>query len=193
MSPSTNPKDILGLQKPPLRLLPAAGSLYTAMVMGLGAQKYGPYNWREHPVRLTVYLEAAQRHLLAVQDGQDTDMESGMPHAAHVAACMFIVLDALATGNLIDDRNEPGAAAELIAVLTERMKAQAAESSFEGEIGRAIQAEYEQAKLAHSAANRNSGGCDADCGACLDAGTCCRTEASIELESPSCDELQAAN
>jgi hypothetical protein len=43
---TTNPKDAFGLKKPPLRLIPAAALLYMARVFGLGATKYGPYNWR---------------------------------------------------------------------------------------------------------------------------------------------------
>ena len=115
-----NPKDALGLKKAPLRLVPAALLLYVSKVMGLGAIKYGPYNWRTKKVKLTVYLEAAQRHILAKLDGQDFDPESKQPHEAHAAACMGIVLDAMATGNLIDDRPTPGAAARLIEELTEK-------------------------------------------------------------------------
>jgi len=120
MSDTTNPKDALGLKKPPLRLVPAAGLLHVAKVMGLGAAKYGPYNWRGKPVRLTVYIEAAMRHLLSALDGETDDRESGQPHAAHAAACMMIVLDAAATGNLVDDRPPPGAAARLIVEMTEK-------------------------------------------------------------------------
>jgi hypothetical protein len=115
----TNPKDLQGLKKPPLRLIPPAASLYESRVLALGAAKYGPYNWREKKVRLSVYLEAAQRHLLAKMDGEDTDPESGMPHEAHARACMGILLDAMATGNLVDDRPKAGAASRLIAELTE--------------------------------------------------------------------------
>jgi len=118
-SDTTNPKDSLGLKKPPLRLVPAALHIFVAKVMGLGALKYGPYNWRTKKVRLTVYLEAAQRHILAKLDGQDVDPESGQPHEAHAAACMGIVLDAMATGNLIDDRPPAGAAERLLRELTE--------------------------------------------------------------------------
>lgn len=115
----TNPKDLLGLRKPPLRLVPPAFLVYVSKVMGLGAEKYGEYNWREKAVRRTVYLEAAMRHLLQALDGEDADPESGMPHEAHAAACMAIVLDSLAYGNLIDDRTTPGPAASLIRELTE--------------------------------------------------------------------------
>jgi hypothetical protein len=113
-----NPKDLLGMTKPPLTLVPAALPIITSIVMKLGAKKYGPYNWREKKVRRTVYIEAAMRHLLSALDGEDADPESGMPHEAHAAACMGIILDALVTVNLVDDRPTPGAAAKLIAILT---------------------------------------------------------------------------
>lgn len=51
-------------------------------------------------------------------DGEDYALDSGCHHAAHAAACMGIVLDALATGNLIDDRPTRGAASALIDQLT---------------------------------------------------------------------------
>lgn len=114
----TNPKDRLGLKKPAVRLVPPAGILQTSRAMELGAAKYGPYNWREKEVRLSVYLEAAMRHLMAKQDGEDLDPESGAPHEAHAAACMMIVLDAAAGGQLIDDRPKPGPAPALIKALT---------------------------------------------------------------------------
>jgi hypothetical protein len=116
---TTNPKDILGLKKVSLRLVPAALQIFVAKVMALGAKKYGPYNWRDKKVRHTVYLEAAQRHILQVLDGEDNDEESGMPHEAHAAACMGIILDARANGCLIDDRPIKGSAARLLKELTD--------------------------------------------------------------------------
>ena len=116
-----NPKDRHGTAKPQLHLIPAAAQLYESQVMELGARKYGPYNWREHPVKLTVYLAAAMRHLLAKLDGEDLDPESGAPHEAHARSCMGILLDAVATGNLVDDRPKPGAAPRLIAEMTKKI------------------------------------------------------------------------
>lgn len=115
---SPNPKDLVGIKKPPVHLVPAAGIIEMAMAMKNGALKYGPYNWRSHPVNLTVYIGAAQRHLLQLLDGEDKANDSGCHHAAHVAACMAIILDALATGNLIDDRPVKGQASKLIDNLT---------------------------------------------------------------------------
>ena len=109
-----NPKDRVGAGKPPLHLIPPAAEILEAVVMGLGAKKYGEYNWRSSKVRTTVYIAAAKRHLAQWMDGQNDDSESGVSHLAHARACLGVLLDALATGNVIDDRPLPGPAAELI-------------------------------------------------------------------------------
>lgn len=103
-----NPKDLAGSRKVPLSLIPSSPLAHLAMVMQLGAKKYGAYNWREKDVKLTIYLDAAERHLRAILDGESLDQESGQLHAAHVMACMAIVIDAFDLGKLIDDRPSPG-------------------------------------------------------------------------------------
>lgn len=110
----SNPKDLLGVLKLPLRYIPSPALAFLSKVMELGATKYGPFNWRKTKVKRTVYLEAAIRHILSALDGEDLDPESGQPHEAHAMACMAIVLDANATGNLIDDRFTPGVFGELV-------------------------------------------------------------------------------
>lgn len=109
-----NPKDRIGATKPPLHLIPPAAEILEAVVMGLGAAKYGPFNWRTANVKATIYIAAAKRHLLQWLDGQDDDPESGVSHLAHARACLGILLDALATGHLVDDRPAPGVAAALV-------------------------------------------------------------------------------
>ena len=113
-SENANPKDNIGETKPPLHLIPPTAEILEAVVMGLGARKYGPFNWRSAKVRATVYIAAAKRHLAQWLDGTDGDPESGVSHLAHARACLGILLDAQATGNLVDDRPPPGAAATLI-------------------------------------------------------------------------------
>ena len=120
---SGNPKDAVGELKPPLHLVPAALTIQVSQAMKNGAAKYGPYNWREKKVRAHVYIAAAQRHLAAWFDGENVASDSGVHHLAHAAACLAILLDAEATGNLIDDRPPHGAAARLIDELAEERAA----------------------------------------------------------------------
>jgi hypothetical protein len=110
-----NPKDRIGQTKPPLHLIPPAAEVLESIVMGLGAKKYGgPFNWRSAKVRATVYIAAAKRHLAQWLDGESNDAESGVSHLAHARACLGILLDAQATGNMVDDRPPPGVATVLI-------------------------------------------------------------------------------
>lgn len=115
---SGNPKDAIGDTKPPLHLVPAALGIYASQAMANGAAKYGPFNWRKNPVRAEVYVSAALRHLAAWFDGEDHAEDSGVHHLAHAAAGLAILLDAMATGNLIDNRPVSGPAARLIAEFT---------------------------------------------------------------------------
>lgn len=112
-----NPKDRLGLKKTRLSLVPPASIIYQALAMEDGAKKYGPYNWRQNKVIASIYVDAAMRHLQAWFDGQECAEDSQKPHLAHALACLGIIVDAKETGNLVDDRPLPGAAARLIAQL----------------------------------------------------------------------------
>ena len=100
----TNPKDLIGDTKCPLRFVPPALSISVAPAMANGAHKYGPFNWRQKKIRLSVYLEAIERHLLALKDGEDYASDSGCRHEAHIGANIAIIEDARAAGCLIDDR-----------------------------------------------------------------------------------------
>ncbi len=118
MDDSTNPKDLIGITKPQLWLVPSAGIIHEAMAMKNGADKYGAYNWREKKVRAVIYIDAALRHLQQDLDGEDMACDSNWHHLAHARACCGIILDALETGNLIDDRPTKGKAAQVIERLT---------------------------------------------------------------------------
>lgn len=111
-----NPKDALGALKPQLHLVPPASLIHEAKAMENGAKKYGPFNWR-HPdrkVNASVYVGAAMRHLLAYFDGEDVAQDSLVHHLGHAKACCGILLDAMETGHLIDDRPPRGAASALL-------------------------------------------------------------------------------
>lgn len=118
----TNPKDLLGIKKVQLNLVPPSSIIYQALAMEDGAVKYGPYNWRLNKVIATIYIAAAQRHLASWLDGEENAQDSQKPHLAHALACIGIIVDALETGNLHDDRPAPGCAAALIARLEQKKK-----------------------------------------------------------------------
>jgi hypothetical protein len=99
-----DPKGHAGSLKCPLNLLPPVAMNETAWVLKLGAEKYGPWNWRHSGVCASTYVAAAMRHLSAWWDGEDLDPESGRTHLAHVAACMAILIDAERAGTLRVDR-----------------------------------------------------------------------------------------
>ena len=112
----TNPKDLLGVKKAPINLVPASSIIYQALAMGNGAKKYGPYNWRENKVIASIYVAAAMRHLMAWHDSREELAEdSGVPHLGHALSCLGILVDAYETGNLKDDRPTVGATSELLA------------------------------------------------------------------------------
>jgi hypothetical protein len=112
--PDTNPKSAFGMLKPSPSLVPPVAILAEAVVFGLGAVKYGPFNWRATGVSARVYIDAADRHIKSWQDGEELDPESGESHLAHARACLGIILDVQASGKLIDDRPIPGTAAAFI-------------------------------------------------------------------------------
>lgn len=115
-----NPKDLIGMTKPPLSLVPPCFEIYVAMAMKNGAQKYGPYNWRKEKILSMEYLNAAKRHIAAFIDGETNAKDSGQHHLAHAAACMAILLDAFLNDCIKDNRPVPGKTAELIERFTEK-------------------------------------------------------------------------
>lgn len=117
---NTNPKDLLGIKKPQVGLLPGAGKIYGALAMQNGAQKYGPYNWRDKKVKMTIYLDAMERHILALRDGEDLAPDSKVPHLGHIIACAAILADAETGGFLIDDRPLAGPSGALIERYTKK-------------------------------------------------------------------------
>jgi hypothetical protein len=119
--PDSNPKTIHGMSKPGIANVPPIGVLEVGRVMEVGAQKYGPSNWRHDEVSYSTYYNAAMRHLFEAWDGNDLDFETGCPHLAHAAACLMILLDAKAVGKLIDDRPKQGAASYFIKANTRKI------------------------------------------------------------------------
>jgi hypothetical protein len=101
---TTNPKDLLGTKKVPMSKVCPIAIAHESLAMLDGEIKYGARNWREKDVIASIYIDAALRHLNAWFEGQEVAEDSGIHHLGHARACLGILLDAQAHGNLIDDR-----------------------------------------------------------------------------------------
>lgn len=118
--PDGNPKTAMGAKKPDTSVVPSIAIMHLATAMMNGAEKYGPYNWRDAAVSARVYIAAADRHLKSFLDGENFSADTvaaGRPvhHLAHVMACCAILLDAESVGMLNDNRpTVPGKTGELI-------------------------------------------------------------------------------
>jgi hypothetical protein len=106
MNEYNDPKGHAGSLKTPLGLIPPSAMEQVAWAHKLGADKYGPWNWRKTGVCASTYVNAILRHLNAWRDGEDLDPESGFSHLAHIACSCNILMDAAAVGKLQDDRNK---------------------------------------------------------------------------------------
>lgn len=114
----SNPKDRLGLLKAPIGYYPNIARIMAARVFANSAPEYGASNWRVKKVRMSIYLDAIDRHTIALRAGQDIDPKSGEPHEAHINACTAIIMEARAIGNLIDDRLELDPAVAVLDAMT---------------------------------------------------------------------------
>lgn len=127
---TTNPKDLLGNNKVSISKFPVIGTIQGAMAMMDGAEKYGPYNWRDKEVIASIYVDAAQRHLMSWFEGQETASDSNVHHLGHAIACCAILLDAQVHNKLVDDRPISGTDTDylenVLAGLSEVIKAKKA-------------------------------------------------------------------
>ena len=104
-----NPKKRLGDLKDPLQYIPSGPALTAiARVLRTGAEKYGHCNWRAEAISMSTYQGAILRHLFAWWGGEDRDPDSGEHHFAHLGANAFMLLDAMACHQLMDDRPVEG-------------------------------------------------------------------------------------
>lgn len=89
---SCEPGTKLDPEKPRWDLLPWKPVAIVVDVLTYGAKKYAPDNWQKVPSAQRRYFAAAQRHLIAWNEGEGTDPESGLPHLAHAACCVLFLL-----------------------------------------------------------------------------------------------------
>jgi hypothetical protein len=92
--------------KAPMSLLSREALEQTAQVLAFGKQKYAAHNWR-NGFEWSRPLSAALRHILAFQDGEDRDPESGLSHLAHAMCCIMFLLEFEKTHPELDDRWKP--------------------------------------------------------------------------------------
>lgn len=71
----------------------AAALQQVGQVGTFGAQKYSPNGWLQVPDGAQRYTDALYRHLLAHQQGEATDADSGLPHLAHAAWNALAILE----------------------------------------------------------------------------------------------------
>lgn len=114
-----NPKDLLGVKKPSLSVMPLTTLLLAGISihklhpatlylisLGLyeGARKYGRHNYRATPILASVYYDATHRHLAAMRAGESIDPDSGLPHQVKAACSLLVLADAMNYGTWVDDR-----------------------------------------------------------------------------------------
>lgn len=99
-----NPKDIFATKKVSFSKIPPIALAHLSMAMMDGAKKYSSFNWRDNAVQADIYVDALFRHVLAWFEREENAEDSGVHHLGHAMACLAILLDAEATGNLIDNR-----------------------------------------------------------------------------------------
>lgn len=74
-------------------LLPADALAEVVGVFTFGATKYTPWNWTRIRGWRYRYFGAALRHVWSWWRGERLDSESGLPHLAHAAATIFMLLE----------------------------------------------------------------------------------------------------
>jgi Domain of unknown function (DUF5664) len=89
--------------KMPVNLLSTEALMQTAAVLKFGADKYAEHNWRAG-FAWSRPLAAAMRHIMAFNDGEDKDPESGLSHLAHAMCCIMFLLEFEKTHRELDDR-----------------------------------------------------------------------------------------
>lgn len=94
-------KDNLG--KPRVDLIPMRTLLEIGKVLDYGARQYAPHNWRLG-LRYGDTMGSIMRHLIAFNEGEDDDPESGISHLAHAATQLLYLMEFRMTGTGIDDR-----------------------------------------------------------------------------------------
>ena len=84
-------------------LIPSKPLIGAGMVLGYGARKYKPNNWRLG-LAWSDTIASAMRHLLAFTDGEDIDPENDLPHIDEALCQVLFQSEYYHTKTGIDDR-----------------------------------------------------------------------------------------
>lgn len=90
-----NPKDLIGVTKPPQHCIPLPVLWEIGMAMCEGGWKYRDHNYRKIGVQASVYYDAARRHLDAWWEGENIDPQSGLNHITKVMSCLTVLRDCM--------------------------------------------------------------------------------------------------
>ena len=99
-----NPKDIQGMKKVQLWLVPDQVIAEVAKSFEEGAKKYQPYNWRKIKIQASQYISACKRHLAQWTEGEELDKDSGLNHITKAISTLVVLRDAMMNDMIIDDR-----------------------------------------------------------------------------------------
>jgi hypothetical protein len=100
----TNPKDSVGIRKPPQSTIPQNVMAEVGVAMLEGALKYGRHNYRVLGVMASVYYDATRRHIDSWWEGEDIDPDSKLSHITKAIASLVVMRDAMMNEKLNDDR-----------------------------------------------------------------------------------------
>lgn len=95
--------------KPALSLIDRGAMEELAAVLTFGAKKYTAHNWRKG-IEYSRLSDAALRHIFAFIDGEDLDVESGLPHLGHAMCCLMFLTWMSKNRIDLDDRHGTQAA-----------------------------------------------------------------------------------
>ncbi len=115
---SHSPKHEFATNKLPLHLWPASATMMGCIGLLNGALKYGRSNFRVDGILASEYVDACRRHLDAWFEGEEKDPDDGVPHLSAVLATVAIIVEAIAAGTFIDDRQIKGGYREIRDELT---------------------------------------------------------------------------
>lgn len=73
-------------------LLPVEAVVEGAKAMQFGAQKYGVDQWREVDMQRREFIDALERHLIALKQGETHASDSNVSHLGHIIANAGIIL-----------------------------------------------------------------------------------------------------